>query len=148
MDKSCPTFSHFSVHEWNLIKLSRYLTVFPSHFNNIVRNCEIFQYFMRFHKTNDISWNFSGITLGFREVAKYFVHYWFCFRCFQKMTAKFWLHLNRFEISKIHTWLLQKLKSQYRTYLVRSRSLELAFANILLVSKTLLRTNTPVNFSI
>ncbi len=28
---------------------------------------------MRFHETNDISRNFSGITLGFREVLKYFV---------------------------------------------------------------------------
>ncbi len=45
--------------------------------------------FMRFHKTNDISQNFSSITLGFCEVAKYFVDFRFRFRYFQKMTPKF-----------------------------------------------------------
>ncbi len=50
MDESYPTFSHFSVHEWKLTKLSQYLTAFPSHFNifflnlfgllmNLIRNC-------------------------------------------------------------------------------------------------------------
>ncbi len=32
MDKSCPTFGHFSVHEWKLKKLSQYLTVFSRSF--------------------------------------------------------------------------------------------------------------------
>jgi hypothetical protein len=32
---------------------------------------------MRFHKTNDISQNFSGITLGFHEIVKYFVDFWY-----------------------------------------------------------------------
>ncbi len=55
IDKSWPTFSHFSVHKWKLMKLMQYLTVFPSHLNNIflksfgllknvTRNCEILQY--------------------------------------------------------------------------------------------------------
>jgi hypothetical protein len=65
---------------------------------------------MRFHKTNDISQNFSGITLGFCEVAKYFVDVWFLFRYFQKMAAKFWFHSNIFEILKFRTWRWQKLK--------------------------------------
>ena len=54
---------------------------------------------MRFHETNDISHNFSGKTVGFCEISKYFVDFWFRFKYLQKMTAKFWLLLNRFEIS-------------------------------------------------
>ncbi len=66
---------------------------------------------MRFHETKDISQNFSGIiTLGFCEVAKYFVNFRFCFRYFQKMTAKFQFHLNRFEILKFQIWRWQNLK--------------------------------------
>ncbi len=65
---------------------------------------------MRFYKTNDISQNFSGITLGFYEVSKYFVyfqfHYWYC----QKMTVKFWFLLNWFKISKFCTFRWRKLK--------------------------------------
>jgi hypothetical protein len=71
-------------------KLSQYLMVFPSHFNNLflksfrllpnlMRNCKILQKLVRFHKTNDTSQNFSVITLGFREVGKYFVDFWFHF---------------------------------------------------------------------
>ncbi len=44
---------------------------------------------MRFDKTNDISQNFSGITLGFHEVSKYFVDFHFRFWYFRKMTTKF-----------------------------------------------------------
>jgi hypothetical protein len=51
------------------------------------------------HETNNISQNCSSITLGFREVAKYFGDFLFCFQYFQKMTAKFQFHLNRFKIS-------------------------------------------------
>ncbi len=40
----------------------------------------------------------------------YFVDFWFCFWCFQKLTAKFWFHLNRFKILKFRTWQWQKLK--------------------------------------
>ncbi len=62
------------------------------------------------HETNNISQNCSSITLGFREVAKYFGDFQFCFQHFQKMTAKFQFHLNRFKISKFQTWQWQKLK--------------------------------------
>ncbi len=65
---------------------------------------------MRFHESNDISQNFSGTILGFCEVAKYFVDFWFWFWYFQKMTAKFWFPSNRFKISKFQTWRWQKLK--------------------------------------
>ncbi len=65
---------------------------------------------MRFHETNDISWNFSGITLDFREIAMYFVDFGFRFLYFWKMTAKFWFLLNRFEILKFRTCRWQKLK--------------------------------------
>ncbi len=65
---------------------------------------------MIFHETNNISWNFTDTTLGFCEVAKYFVDFQFCFRYFQKMTAKFWFRLNRSEISKFQTWQWWKLK--------------------------------------
>ena len=111
IDKSWPTFGHFSVHEWKLTKFRQYLTAFPSHFNNIflkslwllqnlARNCIILQLLMRFHKTNNISQNFSGVTLGFREVSKYFVDFWY----FRKMTPKFQFLLNRFEIYKFCTF--------------------------------------------
>ncbi len=65
---------------------------------------------MRFHKTNDISWNFSGITLGFHKISKYFVDFQFRFKYFQKMTAKFQLLLNRFEISNFCTFWWRTLK--------------------------------------
>ncbi len=35
LDKVCPTFIHFSWHEWKLTKYSWYLKNFPSLFNNI-----------------------------------------------------------------------------------------------------------------
>jgi len=63
---------------------------------------------MRFHKTNNISQNFSGITFDFREILKYFVD--FCLQFFQKMTAKFQFLLNRFEISKFSDFLMAKVK--------------------------------------
>ncbi len=62
------------------------------------------------HKTNSISRNFSGITLGFHEVSKYFVDFWFCFRYFQKMTPKFQFCLYKFEISKFQIWRWRKFK--------------------------------------
>jgi hypothetical protein len=58
---------------------------------------------MRFHETNDISQNFSGITLGFHEVAKYFVDFQLHYQYFQKMIAKFEFCSNIFEISKFQT---------------------------------------------
>ncbi len=59
---------------------------------------------MKFHETNDISRNFSGITLDLLEVSKYFEDFQLSFWCFRKMTAKFQFLLNRFEISKFHTF--------------------------------------------
>jgi hypothetical protein len=102
------------------MKLRQDLTVFQSHFNNIflksfrilqnlTRNCVILQ-LMRFYKTNDISRNFSGTTLGFHEVSKYFVDFQFHYWYFQKMTAKFWFLLNWFKISKFCTFRWRKLK--------------------------------------
>jgi hypothetical protein len=107
------------MHEWKLSKLRQYFTVFPSHFYNIflksfrllqnfMRNCKNSQ--TRFHKTNDISWNFSGVTQGFHQVLKYFVNFQFHFRYFQKMTPKFWFCSYRFEILKFWTWRWQKFK--------------------------------------
>ncbi len=63
---------------------------------------------MRFHETNDISQNFSGIILGFHEIAKFFVDFRFHSWYFQKMSAKFQLLSNRFEIMKFQTWQWQK----------------------------------------
>jgi hypothetical protein len=40
---------------------------------------------MRFHKTNDISQNFSGIILGFHEVLKYVLDFCIHFQYFRKM---------------------------------------------------------------
>ncbi len=37
-EQSLPNFQPFFMHEWKLIKLSQYLIVFPSHFNNIFPN--------------------------------------------------------------------------------------------------------------
>ncbi len=78
---------------------------------------------MRFHETNDISRNFSGITLGFREVLKYFVDFQFCFRYFQKMTPKFQFHFifQSFELGDG-----ERSKSQYHSYLfwIRKRDRE------------------------
>jgi len=60
IDESWPTFSHFSVHEWKLTKLRQYLTVFPSHFNNI---------FLKFNEklcdltiVNEILWSYWHFT--------------------------------------------------------------------------------------
>ncbi len=115
MDKSWLIFSHFSVHEQKLTKLRQYITVFPSHFNNIFS--EIFQTFTEFDEklcdftiVNDISQNFSGITLGFHEILKYFVDFWVCFWYFRKMIAKLQILSNRFKLSKFRTFRWRKLK--------------------------------------
>jgi hypothetical protein len=73
-------------------------------------NYRILQYLARFHETNDISQNFSGITIGFWKDSKYFVDFWFRFWYFRKMIAKFWFLSIRFEISKFRTFRWQKLK--------------------------------------
>jgi hypothetical protein len=65
---------------------------------------------MRFHETNNISQNFSGVILAFHEVAKYFVDFRFCFQYFQKMIAKFQFHSNRFEIFKVLNVAMAKVK--------------------------------------
>jgi hypothetical protein len=65
---------------------------------------------MRFHETNNISQNFSGVILAFHEVAKYFVDFWFCFQYFRKMTAKFQFQSNRFEIFKVLNVAMAKVK--------------------------------------
>ncbi len=70
-------------------------------FNNIL------QQLTRFHKTNEISQNFSGITTDFCEIAKSFVD--FRFRYLRKMTAKFQFLLNRIKISKFRSFQWQKL---------------------------------------
>ncbi len=64
---------------------------------------------MRFHETNNISQNFSGKTVGFCEISKYFVDFQFRFWYFQKMTAKFQFLSN---ISKLQsfTLLIAKVK--------------------------------------
>ncbi len=70
---------------------------------------------MRFHETKHISQNFNGITLAFCEIWKYFFDFQFHFQYFQKMTAKFWFLLNKFEIWKFCTlrwWKLKKSISQ------------------------------------
>jgi hypothetical protein len=117
MDKVCPTFSHFSVHEWKLTKISRYLTVFPGHFNNIFLKSfgllpNLTRNFKSLQKSNDISCNFSGIIiLCFHSVAMYFVDIRFCSQYFQKMPAKFQFHSNRFKNLKFWTWQWRKLKN-------------------------------------
>ena len=103
------------------MKLSQYLTVFPSHFNNIyctyfgflqnlMRNYEILWKLTKFNKTNDILWNCIGMILCFCSVAMYFVDFRFHFQCFWNLTAKFWFHSDRFEILKFQTWRWWKLK--------------------------------------
>ena len=59
---------------------------------------------MRFHETNEISQNVSGITKDFCEIVKSFVGFRVRFRYLRKMTAKFGCLLNRFEISKFCTF--------------------------------------------
>ncbi len=104
------------MHEQKLAKLRQYITVFPSHLNNIFS--EIFQTFTEFNEklcdftiANDISQNFSSITLGFREISKYFVDFRVRFWYFRKMTAKLQFLSNRFKISKFHTFQWRKLKN-------------------------------------
>jgi hypothetical protein len=65
---------------------------------------------MRFHETNDISQNFSGITLGFHDISKHFADFQFRFQYFQKMTAKFQFHSNRFENFKVSHFSMAKVK--------------------------------------
>ncbi len=105
MDKVCPTFDHFSVYEQKLTKLSQNVTVFPSHLKNIFlksfvllqnlrRNCKILQKLMRFHKTNEISWSFSGIILSFAELQCTLLTFSFIFGTFNfgfvQTDSKFW----------------------------------------------------------
>jgi hypothetical protein len=65
-----------------------------------------------FHETNDISQNFSGITLGFCEVSKYFVDFLFHSWYFQKMTPKFlvlFVPIQNFEVSNLAMAKVQKV---------------------------------------
>ena len=102
-------------------KIDWYLTVYPSDFNNIflksfgllqnlMRNWESLRKLTTFNDYTEILWNFIGIILCFRSVAMYLVEFRFCFWCFQKLTAKFQFHSDRFEISKFRTWWWRKLK--------------------------------------
>ncbi len=75
-----------------------------------MRNCEIFQKLMRFHKTNDISQNFSGIILCFCSVAMYFVDFQFSFRYFQKMTAKFHISFEQIRNFKVSNLVMAKVE--------------------------------------
>ncbi len=113
-----PNFFHLSWHEWKLTKFSWYLTFFPSHLNNIylksfallhnlMRNYEILWKLMRLYETNEVSWNFLGIMLCFCSVVTYFVDFRFHFRCFRKLTTKSHFHVERFEILKFRTWLIE-----------------------------------------
>ncbi len=77
---------------------------------SLTRSCDILQYITRFHKTNNILWNLSGITLGFHEVLKYFVVFQFHLWYFWKMTRKFQFHSCRFKIFKFQTWWCRKFK--------------------------------------
>jgi hypothetical protein len=54
--------------------------------------------------------NFSGITLDFHDISKHFVDFQFYFQYFQKMTAKFQFHSNRFENFKISHFSMAKVK--------------------------------------
>jgi hypothetical protein len=65
---------------------------------------------MRVHETNDISQNFSGMTLHFHKVLKYFVDFQFHFWYFRKMTPKFQFHSYKFEILKFQTLQWRKFK--------------------------------------
>ncbi len=120
MEEFWPTFGYFSEHKGKLMKLKWYLTVFPSHFNNIffksfrlllnlTRNCEILQKLMRFHETNDIKWNFSAIILCFCSVGMHFVDIRLL-SVLLKDTAKFQFHSKRFKILKFWTWAMVKVK--------------------------------------
>jgi hypothetical protein len=71
--------------------------------HNSMRNYEIWQKLLRFHKTNKISWNFIVIILCFDSVAMYFVDFQFRSWYFWKLTAKFHffrtdLKFQRFEL--------------------------------------------------
>ncbi len=56
---------------------------------------------MRFHKTNDIAWNFSSVILDFCEIAKYF--FWLSVLISVKMIAKFWFfeQIWNFKVSNL-----------------------------------------------
>ncbi len=126
MDKVCPTFGHFSVHEQKLMKLSWYLTVSSSQLNNIflksfwllqnlMRNCKILEKWMRFHEIIDISWDFSGIILCLCSDAMYFVDFQICFWYFCR-----WLQIFGFVQTDLKFWSLKlgdgkSYKSQYRS---------------------------------
>jgi hypothetical protein len=73
---------------------------------------------MRFHETNKMLWNFSGITIDFCEIAKSFFDFRFRFRYLQKMTAKFWCLLNWFKFQSFALFDGESYKSQYCSYLV------------------------------
>ncbi len=95
-EKVCQTLGHFSWNEQKLMKLSRYLTVFPSIFSNtylksfgllqnLMRNYKILLTLMKFHESNKISQNFIVILLCFHLVLMYFIDFCFRFQCFQKL---------------------------------------------------------------
>ncbi len=116
-----PNFWPFFKAWTRLNKIDWNLTVYPTDFNNtflksfgllqnLMRNCEILQKLTKFHDTEEMSWNFIGIVLCFRSVAMYLVQFRFRFWCFQKLTAKFQFHSNRFENFKVSNLVMAKVK--------------------------------------
>ncbi len=101
------------------------MTVFPSHFNNIflqsfgllqtlMRNWEILQYLMRFHETNDISQNFSGITLAFMKYRSILLTFSFAFGTFYRWLQNFGFVCTDLKFQSFQFG--ESLKSQYCSY--------------------------------
>ncbi len=51
-----------------------------------------------------------GIIHWFHSILMYYMHFCFCFWCFQKFATKFWSHADWYEILKFWTWRCRKMK--------------------------------------
>jgi hypothetical protein len=65
---------------------------------------------MGFHETNNISWNFSVIILGFHEVAKYYVDFQFCFLVLSKDDCKISVSLEQIQDFEVSNLAMAKVK--------------------------------------
>ncbi len=126
LDKVCSTFVYFSLHEWKLAKFSWYLTIFQSIlqyltaiFGTHTEFNQILQKLMIFHKTKEISQNFLILYFAFVQFWCTLLTFTFPISAFKSWPHNFGFVQTDLKILKFQTWRLwQKLKSQYRSYLM------------------------------
>jgi len=120
-DIVCPTFIYFQWPE-KRYRLSAnirlffqvILTIFTLKYfgllQNLARNYEILNKFMKVYDILQNLWTFLGKIIHFCSNAMYFVDFCFHYQWFQNMATELWFCSDNFEILNFQTCLLRKFK--------------------------------------